>query len=174
MFRYFTKKQSYKYLEMLPKIVTAYNNSYHRGLKGVPAKVTKQNEGKFRVYKRDKGKIHYKFNVGDTVRIGKGKGVFERGYLGNWSGELFKITSRTATTPPTYKLKDWVGEDITSIFYESELQRVDHPEDQVYLVEKVLRTRKTADGKENEHLVKWMYWPDKFNSWEKDSDMKTI
>ncbi len=51
LFRYFTKQQSYKYLAALPKIVTAYNNSYHRGLKGVPANVTKMNEGKFRVYK---------------------------------------------------------------------------------------------------------------------------
>ena len=71
----------------------------------------------------------------------------------------------------TFYLKDLDGEDITGSFYSEHLQKVELPE--FYLVEKVVRTRRTRGGKK-EYLVKWRGYPDKFNSWVKESDIKDL
>ena len=46
MFRYFTQKQTYKYVDVLPELVSSYNNTYHRTIKMTPAAVNHANEGK--------------------------------------------------------------------------------------------------------------------------------
>ena len=69
---------------------------------------------------------------------------------------------RYATVPVTYGLQDLADEDIKGRFYEQELQKVVETE-RVYVVEKILKTRKRA-GK-IEYFVKWRSYPDKFNSW---------
>ena len=65
------------------------------------------------------------------------------------------------SNPPTYSIKDLVGEPIKGRFYEQELQKVTQSD--TFIVEKVLKTRKRA-GKV-EHFVKWRGYADKFNSW---------
>ena len=47
-----------------------------------------------------------KYNLGEKVRISRIKGVFEQGYLPNWSEELFEIVKVKNTNPTTYVLKD--------------------------------------------------------------------
>ena len=54
------------------------------------------------------------------------------------------------------------------IFYENELKKTKDA-DALFRVEKVLTTQ-TRKG-QKEHFVKWMGWPEKFNSWIKDSDI---
>ena len=66
-------------------------------------------------------------------------------------------------TPVTYKLKDLTGDDVKGAFYSDELQVVSRPDDSLFDVERIARTRKTA-GKV-QYLVKWRGYPDKFNSW---------
>jgi len=39
-------------------------------------------------------------------------------------------------------------------------------------VENVLRTR--GKGQNKQYLIKWLYWPTKFNSWVQASDMENI
>jgi len=63
----------------------------------------------------------------------------------------------------THKLKDLAGDDIKASFYPDELQMVSKPDDSLFDVKRIVRTRKTA-GKV-EYLVKWRGYPDKFNSW---------
>ena len=60
------------------------------------------------------------------------------------------------------KLKDYDGEELDGTFYEQELQRV-IKSDNLYQIERVVRTRKI--GGKKEYFVKWMGYPDKFNSW---------
>jgi hypothetical protein len=67
--------------------------------------------------------------------------------------------------PPTYSLKDLLGESIKGRFYDHELQKVVKTDD-VYIVDKVLKTRK-RNG-QIEHYVKWRGYADKFNSWTTD------
>ena len=58
------------------------------------------------------------FKVNDRVRITKYKNIFSRGYIENWSREIFIIDSVLKTYPWTYKIKDLKGEKIIGSFDE--------------------------------------------------------
>jgi hypothetical protein len=163
MFKYFSYKNTLKYTDVLDDLLHSYNNTYHRSIGMTPSQVDTSNENTIakRLYPI-KPKPKWKFDVGDKVRISKAKRVFKKGYLPNWTDELFTIVERFPTHPVTYALKDYGGEDIKGKFYEFEIQKV-IKEDDVYDVEKILKTRKRK-GK-TQHLVKWKGYPDKFNSW---------
>ena len=107
-------------------------------------------------------KTKWKFEIGQQVRINKRRRVFEKGYVAGWSEEIFIVTNRFPTTPLTYAIKDLTDEQIKGRFYEPELQLIVR-EDNVYDVEKVLRTRR-RNGKV-EYYIKWKGYPDKFNFW---------
>jgi len=55
------------------------------------------------------------------VRITRYKNIFEKGYLQNWSEEVFENTIRYNSNPLTYGLKDLLGEEIKGRFYEQEI-----------------------------------------------------
>jgi len=78
--------------------------------------------------------------------------AFQKGYIGNWSEEIFVAASRMPTAPVTYKLKDLFGDDIKGTFYNDELQIVFQPDDALFDIEHIVKTRKRA-GKV-EYLVK--------------------
>jgi transposase InsO family protein len=103
-----------------------------------------------------------KFKVGDKVRISKYKSVFDKGYLPNWTGELFSVSKVLKTNPVTYKIKDYKNEEVTGIFYEQELVKFDK-QDQDFEVEKILKTR--TRNKKKEYLIKWKSYGPEFNSW---------
>ena len=102
--------------------------------------------------------------IGDLARIIKQRLTFARGYLPNWSEEIFIVYNRNNFKEPFYSLRDFGGEDIKGGFYEKELQLVQDSGE--YRIEKVLR-RKRVNGKQL-HLVQWKGWPSKFNSWVED------
>ena len=93
---------------------------------------------------------------------------FDKGYLPNWSYEIFTICEVLNTNPTTYKIKDESNEIIKGSFYTEELQKTSQKE-QVYLVEKILQT-KTVKGKKK-HFVKWIGYNEKYNSWVDDKDI---
>ena len=169
MYRYFTYKSTLKFLDVLSKLVRAYNSSYHRRIKMTPSEVNSSNERE--VWKNIYGlssrpKIVYKFNVGDQVRIAKTKMKFEKGYLPNFSDEIFTIVKRYSRDLPVYVLKDYNDETIKGSFYEAELQRVRKPSDALYRVEEVLKKRKRKGN--TQYFVKWQGWDGRFNSWVDD------
>ena len=47
-----------------------------------------------------------KFKVGDQVKISKHKDMFAKGYISNWSGEVFVIKKIKNTAPWTYVIED--------------------------------------------------------------------
>ena len=100
---------------------------------------------------------------------------FRKGYLPTWTEEIFKIHNivkpATAKGPTTYKVSDQEGEHINGTFYESELQKVTEPAS--YRIEKVIRKKKSKDGK-TYVLVKWSGYPEKFNSYVLAEDLLTI
>ena len=75
------------------------------------------------------------------MRISKRRQAFEKGYVAGWWEEIFIVTDRFPTTPVTYTIKDSADEKIKGMFYEPELQLI-VKEDNVYDVEKVLKTRR--------------------------------
>ena len=108
--------------------------------------------------------------MGDHVRISHLKTIFTRAYDETYTGELFKVSKRYYRgTIPVYRLKDMLDEEIKGTFYQSELQKVDMDPDQTWKIEKVLKSR--GKGQNKQYLVKWKYYPTKFNSWVKASDL---
>ena len=175
MWRYFTAKKTMRYIDVLQDLVDSYNKSKHRSIQKKPINVTQKNEREVwhTQYGEDEkeGPVKYKFEVGDQVRISKMKRTFEKGYLPNFSKEIFTVSQQIPRHPPVYKLKDYDQEELSGTFYKEELQKV-IKEDDVYEVEKVLKTR--GKGKTKEVFVKWLGYPAKFNSWIPASEVKDI
>ncbi|XP_008544574.3 putative uncharacterized transposon-derived protein F54H12.3 [Microplitis demolitor] len=168
MWREFTARGNYKWIDMLEELVNSYNNTKHRTIKMKPVDVTTENEKQIleNIYKplrvvAKKRKI--KFKVGDKVRISKYKHVFEKGYTPNWTTEIFTIKTVQKTNPTTYKLMDYQDQPIEGGFYEEELSKVKNPD--VYLVEKTIKTRG------NKLYVKWLGFDSNHNSWINKSDL---
>jgi transposase InsO family protein len=168
IYRFIFFKNSNRYIDDLQNIVDSYNSSEHRIIKMAPKMVTKSNEAQVLLNIR---KSHKKQTVrskpltkGQTVRIQRKKGDFEKGATSSWTNEIFQV-DKTKKTPQKYiyKLKDLSGEPITSIFYPEELTPVSPPK--LYKVEKVVSTRINPLTKKLEYYVKWLGYPDKFNSW---------
>jgi hypothetical protein len=173
MWKYFTHNNTYKYTDILQDMVYSYNHSYHRTIGRTPASVTKQDEPaiRARMYGPELGPSKPSLTVGTKVRIAKARHVFTKGYLANWTTEIFTISQAIATRPPTYRLHDYSGELIDGAFYEEELQRIIKNND-VYKIEKILKTRQRRGKKE--YFVKWLDYPDKFNYWVAAKDMSSI
>ena len=89
---------------------------------------------------------------------------FRKGYLPRWTEEIFTVYKRIPRKPVVYTLKDWDGEIVEGTFYETELQRVEKDDQDVFKIEKILRRRKNKNGK-MQYFVKWKGYPAKFNSW---------
>ena len=171
LFRHLTKTNGSEYLNVLRRVVDGYNQSYHRTIRRTPASVDKDNESA--VWKTMYGHLLRKrrrqkaagkpLEPGDVVRISTEKLPFRKGYLPQWSEELFIVTKRIDKKIPVYALKDFDDEVIEGTFYGWEIQKVTKAKDDLFKVERVLRKRK-RNGK-TEYLVKWLGWPAKFNSW---------
>ena len=143
--------------------LNSYNNTKHSSIGLKPSEVNASNEGYvLRKLYRKKAPLKYKFETNDQVRISENRRTFKKGYLPHWTEEIFTINRRIPTDPPTYEIKDYNGEDVKGKFYAEELQKVTKTDD-VYKVEKIIKSRKRLGR--TEYLVKWMGYPDSFNSW---------
>ena len=72
-------------------------------------------------FKKEVNDKNPKFKVGDHVRISKYKNIFAKGYMPNWSEEIFIIKKIKSTVPWTYVINYLNGEEIIGTFYENEL-----------------------------------------------------
>ncbi|XP_070556486.1 uncharacterized protein [Ptychodera flava] len=127
MWKYFTRNNTLSYLSVLPQLMQSYNNTWHRSIKRKPASVNKTNENEVldTLYSdTEQTKMKFKFSVGEQVRISKTKRMFKKGYLPNWTEEIFTVSRRISSRPPLYKLKDFDEEELEGTFYEQELQKV--------------------------------------------------
>jgi hypothetical protein len=80
---------------------------------------------------------------------------------------VFTVTKRWSREGIyVYELDDYGGDPVEGTFYEQELQTVTFDADQPFKIEKVLKTR--GRGTNKEHYVKWLSWPNKYNSWIND------
>lgn len=169
MYRKFTEVGNYKWIGILPALLKEYNERKHRTIGMTPIEVNKRNETIVREninrnrqrYKTVDKKIE--FQIGDKVRISKYKKVFAKGYLPNWTNEIFTIHSVQRTIPTTYKVKDYKNNVIDGSFYKHELKRAKL--DDVYLVEKVLRK------KGDKVLVRWLGFDGTHDTWINKSEL---
>jgi len=65
-----------------------------------------------------------------------------------------------ATSPATYLVKDLKGDPIAGAFYRRKLQPTKQDPDTAL----VKRVQRRGRGARQKALVKWLGWPDKFNS----------
>ena len=173
LWKYFTSNLNQNWTKVLQDVVKTYNNSVHRMIGHKPNDVSASNVSDIReanARKRKKVTTKSDIKVGEKVRISKVKSIFEKGYLPNWTEEIFTVASiNTKFSPITYKLKDYSGEVIDGSFYRHEIQPIIQ-EDDVYLVEKIVRTKRN----EQWCLVKWHGYPTSMNSWVRRSDVMQV
>ena len=132
---YFTKTQSVRYVAVLQAFMRSYNDSYHRSIGKAPSEVTSTNQETVwqRLYGHESVSTP-EFRVGDRVHISKPKRHFEKGYMANWTEELFTIVDAHRSDPPVYRSVDWHGDKLDGTFYEPELQKVIVPKGKTYRV----------------------------------------
>ena len=153
IYKYMTSISKNVYIDKLDDIVDKYNNTHHTTIKTKPIDV------KDNTYINTSKEINNKdpkFKVGDHVRISKYKNIFAKGFMPNWSEEIFVIKRIKSTVPWTYVINDLNGEEIIGSFYEKELQKTNQEE---FRIEKVIR----PNG--NKLYVKWKGYDNSFNSW---------
>lgn len=168
MWKKFSYNGSYKWINLLQKLVDEYNNTKHRTIRMKPIDVNTNNEKNLlaTVYNRNwvvTNKTKAKFKLGDHVRLSKYKHVFAKGYTPNWSTEVFKINKIQYANPITYLLVDLNGREIKGTVYEEELQLAKNPD--IYLVEKIIRKLG------NKVYVKWLGFDNSHNSWVNKNDV---
>ena len=174
MWKRFTAENTRNWITMLDKLMKEYNNRFHSTIGMAPVEAI-QKENYMKILQNTLGKTRSipitkpKFIIGDKVRISRTKSVFEPGYLPNYSEELYFIDKVQKTIPPSYKLKDLLGEEIEGSFYEKELQKSDQ---EVYRIEKVIRKKK-MNGIEY-GLVKWSGYNEKHNQWVPVRDLEKL
>ena len=153
IYKYMTSISKNVYIDKLGDIVDEYNNTYHTTIKMKPIDVK---DNTYINADKEINNIDPKFKVGDHVRISKYKNIFAKGYMSNWSEEVFVIKKVKNTVPWTYVINDLNGEEITGTFYEKELHKKNQEE---FRIEKVIRR------KGDKLYVKCKGYCNSFNSW---------
>ena len=158
MWRYFTKTGRYRWIDILPDLMTAYNASVHRSIGMPPANVTEDEEHELWRKQEVKGpqkvsarEPKTRFLVGDEVRLSKAKQVFANGYLPTWTEEIFTVSQVLNALPAQYKAKDYRNEEIVESFYGPEPAKVVRSER--YAIERVIRRRHVRGRMQ--YFVKW-------------------
>ena len=147
------------YIDKSDDIVKEHNNKHHKSIKMKPVDVK---DNTYIDFKKEINNKDPKFKVGDYVRISKCKNIFAKGYMPNWSEEIFVIKKVKNTVPWTYVINDLNGQKITGTFYEKELQKANHQE---FRIQKVLKR------KGDKLYVKWKDYDNSFNSWINKKDL---
>ena len=168
------EKNTRRYIDVLQKIVTSYNHTWHSGIRSEPVNVNKQNEKQlwWQMYwpkepyvkkKKKKEKIKFNFNVGDRVRTTYIRRHFQCEYDSKWTGEILKISRRFIRQgQPIYRLVDWYDKPVEGTFYQNELQKIETTDADMFKIEKVIKYK--GRGNKKEALVRWLGWPKHFDS----------
>lgn len=131
LFKYFTHEKTKRWLEVMPQIVSTYNNTPHssHGFKPSNIKAKDVDEVFHRLFSKlaQIPRTPPKFQIGDRVRIAKSRLTFQKGYEQSFTDQVFKIASFVPGSfpVPSYKLTTLSGEPISSSFVDSELGYAD-------------------------------------------------
>ena len=96
IFKHMTAISKNVYFDVLDDIVNKYNNTIHRTIKMKPIDVTNDS---FAEYNEESNKKSPRIKFGDHVRISKYKSIFAKGYVTNWSEEIFIVSKIKNTVP---------------------------------------------------------------------------
>ena len=182
-FKYMTQFQTFRYIDIVDDTTQAYNSSYHRSIKTRPADVTKSNEAEIfaALYRTapagrtaSAASKPFKYNRGDHIRASVNKKPFDREYQEKWTYEIYKVKERDRIQSiPVYTLEDYNGETLAGRFYSDQLQPTTVSDQDVYKIEKVIKSRKRK-GHPKEVFVKWYGWDSSHNSWLPEKQVEDI
>ena len=185
LYRFMFYKNKYRWIDALPKFTKIYNESIHSAIKMTPQQARQSDRyvvWKNQFFKPEKRDRHprkpkklaaFRFQIDDSVKISVAKTKFSREWQEKFGNETFRIKSRkTLDGIPMYLLEDGTGDTIKGYFYEPEMTKVNVPADKLYKIEKVLRTRKRQG--EEQKLVKFQGFPNKYNEWIAAKDIENI
>ncbi len=171
IFKYLTDRETNRYIDVLPDLVTTYNTRKHGSLKkftpeeadrpGNALAVRAVHMERYRNVKRRKPR----FKVGDAVRVktdSKALVDARRAYAEQFHGEYFTIVRINRRMPiPMYFIKSMdTDELIKGSWYGEELTRV---RGNAFKVERTLGKR--GRGRARQILVKWKYFGSQHNQW---------
>jgi len=126
LYEYFTFRNTYSYLDVLPKFLKAYNQTDHLTNRIAPAPVT---DGEFlAIWRQTKAKRQRiqvataKFHVGHNVHIIKEKLKFAKSSERNFNSEIYRIFKVIDRRPRAFfELEDQNGTPINGQLYQLEL-----------------------------------------------------
>jgi len=151
LYKYFTYKNTYRYIDFLPEFVKRYNATVH-STTGMPPNDVRDNDV-LKIWNKMKGKADrtrrlskLQFRVGQHVRISKEKVKFAKGGEHNYT-ELHR------TPRPVFELEDLHGQEIEGQFYTEELVPVRITKQTTYKIDKILDKRVRRGLLE--YLVRW-------------------
>jgi len=122
LYKYFTYKNTYRYIDVLPKFVKAYNDTVHSATGKAPSRVTdsdvvaiwKRMEARRRGFRVAKAE----FRVGQHVCISREKMKFTKSAEQNLSTEIYRIAKVIERRRrPLYELENLNGTPIEGQFY---------------------------------------------------------
>ena len=177
LYKMMKQNNTYAWTELLDSAMKIYLNRKHRTIKMTPLEAEKEENEPIvrqtyfkRYFKAGEKKRKPKFSLGDSVRIYKERGTFHRGYMEDFSEEIFTISKVLTNLPvPRYQLKEYNGEVLIGSFFEDELVRYEVPE--FYEID-VIETK--GKGKNKQYLVHYRGWPNTYDEWKTASDMKQL
>ena len=120
-------------------MIETYNEKVHSTIKMAPKEVSKDiNQGNvcfniIRKQNRSRTSINYK--KGNKVHISKYRRQFGKGYIPNWTEEIFNIDKINMTNPVTYQVRDLNNEKLLGSFYAQELSPA---KQNIFRIEKVI------------------------------------
>jgi len=97
MWKRFNAENTRNWIGMLNKLMNDYKNKKHSTIKMTPIEASsKENEAE--VYRNTNKPLLFenvvKFKVGDSVRMSRTKGIFEKKILPNWSEEIYTVDQK--------------------------------------------------------------------------------
>jgi len=185
IYKYLTDRGEVRYLDVLPQLITTYNDRKHRSLQYMTPNEADDPNNEILIRsiqlsryaainkkgRKKSANARSKFEIGDSVRIkslSSGVSNARRAYVQQFHGEYFEITKVSHRMPVTmYELKSLdSGENIEGGFYASELVAV---RGNVFKIERIIRTK--GKGRNKKHLIRWQHFGPQWDSWEKTSDI---
>ena len=177
LYKYFNYKNTYRYIDVLPKFVQAYNDTVHSSTGMAPSRVTdsdilatwkRMNEKRLRIRA-----VRAKFRAGKHVRIRKEKMKFSNGGEENYNTEIFRIAKVIERRPlPVFEMEDLNRKPIDGQFYKEGLTPVHVTKSTVYKTDKILDERVRRGIRE--YLVRRRGYSRHFDSWIAASSVKDV
>ena len=129
LYRYMMYKNTYRYMDLLPRFVKGYNHTVHSATGMASSEVTESDIlaiwNRMRTRHSTIRRAPVRYNVGHHVRISKEKLKFAKGGEQNYTTEIFRISKVIRRVPrPLYELQDLQVKHIDGQFYAEELSPV--------------------------------------------------